>query len=156
MLQSASQEDIERLNTTKQEILYQHAHEVCVLQSQLSSSDNCAAHVALKKDGNPLRATLHFLQHTFFNYMLALLNSPRSFIADPVGTVLGLIVLPALHFALLIVQFVFLLCRWTGLDTLGGSFSDKYGYGLSLVNMVSEPEHAVWMSERMIYFFCFF
>jgi hypothetical protein len=133
-MQSASQQDIERLDTTKQEILYQHAHEVCV-QSQLSSSHNCAAHVALKKDGHPLRAFLHFSRHSFFNYILALMSSPQSFMADPAGTLLGLIALPALHFGLLIIQFLFLFCRWTRLDILGEWVSNKYGYGLSLVNM---------------------
>lgn len=131
-----SQEEVNDLSTTKRQVLYRHADEISA-RSRLPPPTNCAPHIALKKDDRRLLAALHFVMHGIFNYFITLLTLPQALWADLPGTIFSLLVLPPLHIGLFAVQVIFLIGRLIRLDLVGDWFSDQYGHGLTLVNMVS-------------------
>jgi len=137
-MQNTSKQDLGNLHTTEHEILNEHAKEIS-RYSQISEQSSCAAaHIALKKEADGLRALVHFTQHAFSNYFLALLTSPQTILIDPFGTVFAFIALPLIHIGLLLVQIAFLLSRWTGAAQFCTRLSRDYGSGLGVVNMVSK------------------
>jgi hypothetical protein len=126
---------LDHLDPTKQQILHQHANEISSLSTP-STGPSPPRAVSLKKHPNDLLAAIHYIHHTITNYVFALLTSPQTVFADPVGTIFALIVIPPLHIALFVVQVMFLVGGWLGAGKVIDWFSKEYGYGYSAVNML--------------------
>lgn len=128
--------DLDDLHPTEHQVLHEHAKEISV-HSRLSRPRTCASHIHLKRDAHHLKAFIHFTWHSFCNYLLALLISPQTILIDPFGTIFAFIVLPLIHVGLTFVQLTFLLGGFMGAGKVLKWLRSEYGFGLSVVNMVS-------------------
>jgi hypothetical protein len=127
---------IDDLDETQQHVLQQHAREIST-QSRLPPDFYKRTRVGIvHKRAHKLRAFFHFMRHSVSKYTFAILTSPQTVAADPVGASFALVILPVIHFSLLFVEIIFLVSGWLGVGKLGNWFSDEYGFGLSAVNMV--------------------
>lgn len=134
-MQNMSKQDFDDLHPTEHQLLDEHAKEISNY-SRPSGYGVCAPHISLKKEADGFWALVHFTQHAFSNYFLAVLTSPQAILTDPFGTIFAFIALPVIHISLLFVQITFLLGRWTGAGQFYTRLSNDYGSGLSVVNMV--------------------
>lgn len=136
-MQNGGKQDFDDLHITEQHALHEHAKEISI--HSRARPKTCASHIHLKRDADHLKAFIHFTWHSLCNYFLAVLISPQTILIDPFGTIFAFIVLPLIHIGLAFTQLAFLLGGYMRAGRVLKWLRMEYGFGLSVVNMVSFP-----------------